>query len=422
MKHCYLYILLFFICSGLPGNMLYGQKSNLQEQLQEARQFAYNEKTEKARALCYELLSQNPDYHDARVLIGRTLAWDKMYDSARVELTKVYKQMPRHYDCLNALIDLERWSNNPSASLNYARSGLKYYPNDEQFLYKKAEILQRMEKTGKAAKTLNRLLSVNPSHEKGNVLYRKLNPGLVKEIGIAHYFDFFKKPWVKRWHIMSLRGELNIKNIPLIGRLNYGKLIRSGSSFSASNNFQYRVDAYPHITSSDYLFINFAYSKAGLFPKTQYAAEWFHNFNKGIEASAGFRRMSWQDADPLLFYTASAGKYYRNYWFSARAFIAPREGGTDQSYIFSARRYLASAEDYFGMKLEYGTSPENIIYLSNLPELVRFRTLGLRFAYQKNWDNWLIRLGIGYKNQEYENNATRNNFNTEIQLIHQFIN
>ncbi len=422
MKHCFLYLILFLSYFGLPGNTLFGQESNLQVQLQRARQFAYNEKTEKARALCYDLLSQNSDYHDARVLIGRTLAWDKKYDSSRVELTKVYQQMPSHYDCLNTLIDLERWSNNPSVSLQYARNGLKYYPNDEQFLYKKAEILNRMEETRKTVKTLNRLLSVNPSHEKGNALYRKLNPGVVKEVGIAHYFNFFKKPWVKRWHIMSLRGELNIENIPLIGRINYGKLIRSGSPFSRSNNFQYRIDAYPHLTSSDYLFLNFAYSKAELFPKTQYAAEWFHNFIHGMEASAGFRRMGWENESPLLFYTASVGKYYRNYWFSFRAFVAPREGSVDQSYILSARRYLASNEDYLGMKLEYGSSPENIIFLNTLPEVVNFRTLGVRFTYQKNWNNWLIRLGIGYKNQEYKKNAIRNNVNTEIHLIYQFIN
>ncbi|MCF8335330.1 MAG: YaiO family outer membrane beta-barrel protein, partial [Bacteroidales bacterium] len=403
-----------------PGNMLYSQDSSPQEQFRTARQLAFNQETEKARALCYDLLSQKPDHHDARVLIGRTLAWDQMYDSARTELKKVYQQMPRHYDCLNTLIDLERWSNNLTTSLQYTNRGLEFYPNDEQFLYKKAEILNRLEQTGKAVQTLNLLLSINPAHEQGNKLHGQLKPGILKEAGVTHYFDFFKKPWIKRWHIVALQGKLNFENTPLIARINYGKLIHSGASYSRSNNFQYRVDAYPRITPSDYLFINFAYSGSGLFPKIQYAGEWFHNFNRGFEASAGFRRMTW--AEPLLFYTASVGKYYRNYWFSLRTFVTPNEKTTGQSYMLSARRYLATSKDYLGLKLQYGTSPENPSYLMDLPEIVRLKTLGFRFTYQKNWKNWLLRLGLGYQNQEYEENTTRDNINTEIRLIYQFIN
>ena len=412
-----------FLFIGLSANILYSQDNSLPAKFQKARELAYDQQTQKARQICYDILSDEPDYHDARVLIGRTLIWDSRHDSARKELKMVYEQMPRHYDCIHALIDLERWSGNMNEALNYANQGLEHYPNDEKMLYKKAEILAGLGEDELASQTLEHLLTIRPAHKKGNVLYKELNPGLVKQAGLVHRFNFFKKPWIKRWHVTSLRADLNLKNSLLIGQINYGKLVGSEHpyvDYSNKANLQFQLDGYPHITPSDYLFLNLAYSGSPLFPEQRYAAEWFHNFDKGYELSGGFRGLKWNE--PIFFYTGSFGLYYRKYWFALRTYITPEERVTGHTYTLRARRYLATSDDYIGLKFEYGTSPESLADVVDFEEINRLNTTGIHMEYQENIKHWLIKLELIYRKEEFRNDDFRDHIGTELHLMYQFYN
>ncbi|MGM0531296.1 MAG: YaiO family outer membrane beta-barrel protein [Bacteroidota bacterium] len=420
LLRAFLLIYLYFIFS---ANILYSQESSLSDQFQEARQLANDQETQEARQICYDILSKDPDYHDARILIGRTLTWDEKHDSARKELKTVYEQMPRHYDCLHALIDLERWSDNFTQALDYTNEGLEYHPNDEKMLYKKAEILADLGKNEQASETLDHLLTIKPAHKKGNVLYKDLNPGLLKQAGLVHRFSFFKKPWIKRWHVASLRADLNLKNTLLIGMINYGNLVGSEHPYIDNTNkanLQFQLDAYPRITPSDYLYLNLAYSGSQLFPEHRYAAEWFHNFDKGYELSGGFRGLKWNE--PIFFYTGSLGLYYRKYWFALRTYITPQERATGHTYTLRARRYLATSDDYVGLKLEYGTSPESLDYVVDFSEVNQLNTKGIHLEYQKNIKHWLIKLGLIYRNEEFKDNNFRDHISTELRVMYQFYN
>ncbi|MEF8983581.1 MAG: YaiO family outer membrane beta-barrel protein [Bacteroidales bacterium] len=415
--------LLIHLYFGVFVNILYGEERSLPEQLQEARQLAYDQETQEARKIAYDILSQDPDYHDARVLIGRTLIWDEKHDSARTELKTVYEKMPTHYDCIHALIDLERWSDNFTKALEYANHGLEYYPNDVDMLYKKADILAELGENEPASETLERLLTIKPGHKKGNVLYKDLNPGLLKQAGVVHRFSFFRKPWVKRWHVTSLRADLNLKNSLFIGMINYGRLVGSGHPYvdnPGKVNLQFQLDGYPRITPSDYLYLNLAYSGSPLFPEQRYAAEWFHNFDKGYELSGGFRGLKWNE--PIFFYTGSAGLYFRDYWFALRTYITPEERATGHTYTLRARRYLATSDDYIGLKLEYGTSPESLAYAVDFEELNRLNTTGIHLEYQENIKHWLIKLGLIYRNEEFMDNNFRDHIITELRIMYQFYN
>lgn len=416
----FLFIHLFLAWS---ANTLYSQEKTLPEQFQEARQLAYDQKTPKARQIIKEILSQDPDYHDARVLLARTLIWDNKHDSARKELKIVYEQMPEHYDCIHALIDLERWSDNHTKALDYANQGLEHYSNDVDMLYKKAGILAHLGRKEEASQALEHLLTIKPAHKKGNVLYKDLNPGLLKQAGLVHRFSFFRKPWIKRWHVTSARADLNLNNSLLIGMINYGRLVGSlPPSLAGSNNagFQYWLDAYPRLSPSDYLYLNFAYSGSQLFPQQRYGAEWFHNFDSGVELSGGFRGFNLEE--PLFIYTGSMGLYYRRYWFAFRAWINPGERLTSQTYTLRARRYLATSDDYVGMKLEYGTSPESLAYVVDFEDINRLNTMGVHFEYQENIKHWLIKLDLIYRNEEFQDNNFRDHITTELHLIYQFYN
>ena len=47
-----------------------------------ARQLAFSGHYDEARLLCRFVLAKSPNYHDVRILYGRTYAWNKQYDVA----------------------------------------------------------------------------------------------------------------------------------------------------------------------------------------------------------------------------------------------------------------------------------------------------------------------------------------------------
>ena len=103
IKYLFPAFLLFHLFFGWSTNMLYSQEKNLPGQFQKARQLAYDQETQKARQICLDILSENPEYHDVRVLLARTLIWESKYDSARKELKTVYEKMPEHFDCIHEI-------------------------------------------------------------------------------------------------------------------------------------------------------------------------------------------------------------------------------------------------------------------------------------------------------------------------------
>lgn len=240
---------------------------------------------------------------------------------------------------------------------------------------------------------------------------------VLERIGGVYRFNFFRRPWIRRWHVAGLRGDFHFKNNPLITSLNYGTLVGSGVDKPDRTNLQFRLESYPRITPSDYAYLSMAYSASNLFPDQYYGAEWYHSFSRGFEASLGLRWMQWEES--IWFYTGSVGKYLGNYWFSLRAYLTPGEKSTGQTYIFSARKYLATSMDYLGIKLEYGNSPDNLSYLVDFPEIKRLNSMGAHLTMQRDLNQWLLYIDLGYRREEYQNDAFRGHFSTRLHLLYQ---
>jgi YaiO family outer membrane protein len=412
------FVIIFFFLD-LSGNFVYSQEMNLTELFRQARQLAYDNKTEEARKLCYKILSEKPDYHDSRVLLARTFIWDNRYDTARKELKRVYQTNPRYYDCLHALADLERWTGHYSRALEHVNEALNYYPDDEEFLYKKAEILSHLENNKLALVTLDSLLRIQPSHKKGNVLYHELDTGLFKKAGLLHRFYFFKKPWIKRWHIVSARTDINLNNWPVTGMVNFGKMAGANPLTKETNNInlQFQLDGYPRFTPSDYGYFNMAYSPSLFFPEIRFGAEWFHTFNKGVELSLGLRGMKWDKIK--LYYTGSLGWYYQSYWFSFRTYFTPQEEIDAYTYMARVRKYLATSKDYIGISFQYGISPESPAYVTDFTEINKLNNTGIYLEYQENIRDWIFKVGLNYRYEEYMKSKFRNHIGTELHILYQ---
>lgn len=242
--------------------------------------------------------------------------------------------------------------------------------------------------------------------------------GYLEQAGVEYQFHFFREPWVRRWHVNSLRTDWRIKGSPVQAKINAGRLAGPEEGDGQLFHLQYQVDAYPRISSSDYMYLSAAFSGSTRFPKYYLGGEWYHSFARGFEASLGFRWFQWRES--VVYYTGSAGKYYGNYWFSLRAYVTPTEDYTGQTWVLSARRYLATAEDYLGLKLEYGTSPENLISIVDYPNIKGFRSAGAHLSYQRRLGQWLMRTEAGYRREEYREDTFRNHLSIQLHLLYQF--
>ncbi|MFY9223293.1 MAG: hypothetical protein WAQ98_11515, partial [Blastocatellia bacterium] len=95
------------------------QQLNLDDLFSQARQLAFDGKRSETIDLCQQILNSNPNYHDARILLGRVYSWESNYLDSRKELKLVLDLKSDYEDARNALIDVELWSDNPIIALNY---------------------------------------------------------------------------------------------------------------------------------------------------------------------------------------------------------------------------------------------------------------------------------------------------------------
>ena len=264
---------------------------------------------------------------------------------------------------------------------------------------------------------------LGPSQEKSSYLIENqsddsLQRGYLEQAGLEYQFHFFREPWVRRWHVATLRTDWQIKGFPVLAKINAGRLAGRDIGDDQLLHLQYQVDAYPRITASDYLYLSAAYSGSSRFPDYYLGADWYHSFERGFEASLGLRWLQWRES--VVFYTGSAAKYLGNYWFSLRAYLTPSEEFTGQTWTLSARRYLATGEDYVGLKLEYGTSPESLITIVDYPDIKGLRSTEAHLSYQRRLQRWLVRTEAGYRREEYRENTFRHHMIFRLHLLYQF--
>jgi YaiO family outer membrane protein len=240
----------------------------------------------------------------------------------------------------------------------------------------------------------------------------------MEQAGMEYQFHFFRKPWIRRWHVTTLRTDWRLQGFPVLAKINAGTLAGFNGQDDPPLHLQYQVDAYPRITGSDYMYLSAAFSGSKRFPKHYLGGEWYHSFSRGFEASLGFRWLRWRES--VIYYTGSAGKYLGNYWLSLRAYVTPSEEFTGQTWTLSARRYLATGEDYLGLRLEYGTSPENLISIVDYPDIKSFRSAGAHLSYQRRLGQWLVKTEAGYRREEYREDTFRNHLSIRLHLLYQF--
>lgn len=347
-------LILIFLFSHI--NSAFAQNTQSSDDLfQQARKTAFDLKDyPKAIALSKQALAKSPDYSDIRIFLGRLYTWSKKPDSARTELGTVLKDHPDSEDAALAMGSLEYWNNNPDAALQVVGNGLRYHPGSKDLLLLKAKVLNDLSRYREAGRIIDTILKTDPQNTDARSLGGRVADKIAKnKVSINYDYTYFDKEYSSPWHLASIDYTRQTGIGSIIGRLNYANRFQTGG-------LQAEVDAYPHISRIFYAYVSGGYAgNGGIFPRYRAGVSLYANLPAAFEAEAGFRFLDFGNATWI--YTASVGKYYKNFWFNLRTFITPSNNSFSQSFSLNTRYYYSGANDYFTLTLGTGLSPDDIV-------------------------------------------------------------
>jgi hypothetical protein len=106
-----------------------------------ARRLAFRGAYEPAQLLCRKVLAGSPNYHDVRILYGRTFAWEKKHNMAVAAFTEVLRRNPSYEDAYLAWIDAETWAGKKDSALLLTKKALSVLPASTHVKMKRARLL-----------------------------------------------------------------------------------------------------------------------------------------------------------------------------------------------------------------------------------------------------------------------------------------
>ena len=374
-----------------------------------ARNEAFENKNYKeAIRITQQALDQSPDYTDIAIFLGRLYTWDDEVDKARQVFSNLLQKNVSNTDFYMAYASLEYWNDQENRAIDIINLGLTYNPKSEDLLLLRAKVQFSMDMFLSTEDTLNELLLINPKNTEARMLATRLKEFSAKNaIGITYNLSHFDKQFEDNWHIVALSYKRATK---------YGSVVLRGNFANKfnDNGSQIELEAYPKLSKTFYMYVGAGYSNnVGIFPKFRTGASLFANLPKSFEGEIGFRQLHF--SKNLWMYTASLGKYYKNYWFNLRTYLTPDSKNISQSYTGTIRYYTKGSNDYFGLIIGSGISPEE--HRNNLleNELFKLRTfkIGVDYNFSVSKSN-LFSISTMYFNQEYRPKITGNQFDVFI--------
>ena len=461
-------LLLLFSISCFAQDLAYA--GNPDRSFFRARDLAFAGNNGIARDTLNRILTKYPEYTDVRNLLAKTLSWDGDYGKARKEFNRITSKDRENKEVWIAAIKNEIYAKEYNIALGLANKALKYIKDDAELLALKESATQsihaktngKIKKTNpeEARKEYNRITSIDRKNKKAWVAAikneitaqefyialglankaltflendddlmvmkayatMKLNSKnklpetktppkdslvespLNNRLMVSNSFEVFDKVYESMIYT-SVAYQRETKAGTIIPRINYNNRFQT-------HGVQYEMDFYPKFSKKLYGYLNYGYSESPIFPDHRVGAELYANLPKKLEASAGIRFLDFADAKVMI-YTGSLGLYSGNYYLSLRPFITPNPNGdVGVSGNLLIRKYLKDANNYLGLRVGMGFTPE-LKQLRSGEELLAETLLyvesqQLQFEYQfLGWvksNNYRANLGVTRQELIFDSN------------------
>lgn len=309
--------------------------------LQIAQNLAFSGKRAMAQDTLKRILTKYPHYNDVRNLLASTYSWDGEYDKARGHFNKITSTDKKNKETWVAAIKNEIYAKEYYIALGLANKAISYLKDDELLLKLRKEILEQTPGS----------VESQPEIPKGNVEKQSAESKVYNNrIAISNSYEIFDVAYDPMIN-SSLEYKRETKIGSIIPRINFSNRFQT-------NGIQYELDTYPKFSKKLYAYTNYAFSNAPIFPAHRAGVELYANLPKSMEVSLGARYMAFNDQQVSIA-TGSFGLYKGNYYLSARPYITQsKDKPFGVSGTVLGRKYLKDSENYFGLMLGYGFTPD----------------------------------------------------------------
>jgi len=398
-------------CALMMTTGVCAQSRNVDSLLIVARQAANGGDHDGAVRTCLAIVASYPAYWDARLLLARVYLWDKKYDLAQNQIREVLNAKSDYFDGWDLQTDLSLWSGEYAACLHACERALSYFHDNKQFLLKKAKAYNGLQKPELADETLLMLLAVDPQNAEALKMRQLLLPQLYKNrLSVSYSYDYYANRVLAPWQALYVQYARKTPIGILIGRVNYAR--RFGME-----GIQGEADAYLKISNWNYAYLNAGYSNQVVFPRFRFGGEFYQKIPSAFEASAGFRYLKYTNADATI-YTAYLGKYMGNWWLSGRSYFK-LQNNTSFTLLLQTRYYYASRDDYWGLRVNYGISPDERSTV--LTAAASLKSTGVRLEYSRQLSAcFTLNVAAMYNNTEWTMGRYRNVFSGEAIVSYRF--
>ncbi|HEY1024889.1 MAG TPA: YaiO family outer membrane beta-barrel protein [Sphingobacteriaceae bacterium] len=352
------------------------------------------------------------DNNDVRLFLGRLYTWSDLPDSARAEFYSVLFKNPRSMEAIDASYDLELWNDRPKVALEYAETGLKFYPESENLTVKKAKALIALKRYGAATKVARAFLERFPQNGPVLALEKTIKDDFPQNtVGAGHSTVYFDKRFDRPWFLSSA---------------SYGRQTRFGSitlNVNHANRFETsglegEFEAYPRIAKGLYAYAGGGISGSSIFPNHRFGFSLYQSLPHSFEAEAGLRYLKFSDA--TVFYVFGIGRYIGNNFYGLRSYITPSNVRSSVSFNLSTRFYLGQDRfDSFGIAIGTGTSPDDRARRVDLNNTLNSVKAGFDYS-ATVIKRTALSLGISWANEEYSTATYGNQYTFSASLSHRF--
>jgi YaiO family outer membrane protein len=272
------YLVLNILVAGLLNTIqVFSQDTiNPESEYQRIKTIAFDGDYVTAAAAARNLVNRYPSYGDARVLLGRILAWQKDYINAGAVIDTLLLKEPGNEDALSARSDIVMWS--------------------------------------------------------------RENTPVSTDLRAGYSFDSFREPYSRFWQVFNAGAGHRFKWGPAYAGLNIGNIRIGEPSPSNASELQIEAEAWPKISGKNYADLAYAYSPGSYFPRHRAAAELWQILPAGWAISAGLNYYYFDHSAFIAL--ASVEKYVGKYWLSLKGFVYFKDIGTRASIFLNARRYF----------------------------------------------------------------------------------
>ena len=387
------FLLLFFFNFQMQGQQKV-YNGNPDTSFKTARNLAFNQQRKQAQDTLLNILTKYPDYYEIRSFLATTYSWDSDYKKARKVFATILEKDSKNKETWIAAIKNELWADLPYAALEMTNNALQIFPNNHELLYLKASAQENTDNAIEALSTIQSILEKNPEDQKAKDFKISLNTLLQKNaIGINASIDLYSSVFDPMQYY-SLKYTRKTKYGSITPKLNLNRRFNE-------NGAQFEVDLYPKIRKGLYAYVNFGISNSFLFPDVKYGAELYQSLPRSFEVSAGFRTLKYSSTTNI--YTGSVGWYFGNSYWSFRPYFTPGGTGTSKSGTLTYRKYRSDADNYLGLSIGMGFSPEinQFIFNPNDAAIVNLESQKLNVGYYFTTSNkqnaWGAQLGVAHQ-------------------------